>query len=293
MIGPPAFPSQPPPAPPAKEQATRPMTGFGAALWVSLATLAFMWLAALLVSLREETMRDQAVLVMCQAAAYLLVLFGILRVHAPEQSIRAFVGLRATHPGFYPLALVMGAAGAVPATWLLMRLDQYFPKDAAQTFNFSDLFYEATMSRRIAMAVAIVIVGPVIEELFFRGAILGPLARRQRSVAAIAMSALLFAFVHPEPRSMPPIFLMGLLLGYLRASTGSILPSIAMHVGFNLVPFIELFSEASAPPHVEGESIPLWLLLTGTAITLVTLALTVLVAKQSRAADQARTLDRA
>ncbi len=286
MFGPPALPSQPPP--PKEADTSRPMSFFGAALWVTLATLAFMWLAALLVSIREATMTDHVVLVVAQGCAYLLVLFGILRVHAPEQSIREVVGLRATHPGFYPLSFVLGAASAVPATWLLMRIEQRFPSDAARAHEFSELFYEASMGRRVAMAVAIVVVGPIVEELLFRGAIFGPLARRQRAGAVVAMTAVYFAFVHPEPRSMPPIFLVGLLLGFMRAASGSLVPAILLHAGFNFVPFIELFGAPEPARNGEDEAIPAAVLFAGTAVTAVALAASVLLANKSSVAQAAR-----
>src|SRR5260221_5504985 len=104
MLGPPAFPSQPPPP---REDAVRPMSFVAASLWVLGAFIGFLMVAQLLVGLREETLHDEAVLTACQAVAYLLTLFAILRVYGPDKPIRAFVGLRATHPGVYAIGIAL------------------------------------------------------------------------------------------------------------------------------------------------------------------------------------------
>jgi membrane protease YdiL (CAAX protease family) len=52
-------------------------------------------------------------------------------------------------------------------------------------------------------------------------------------------SALLFACVHSWPTSVP-LFLLGLLLGWLAYRTQSLIPSITLHVLFNLSSCVEL-----------------------------------------------------
>jgi membrane protease YdiL (CAAX protease family) len=55
---------------------------------------------------------------------------------------------------------------------------------------------------------------------------------------------------------MAPIFLLGILLGYLRSSSGSLLPPILLHMGFNAVPFFDLFgSERPAAGQEPGDDV--------------------------------------
>jgi len=86
----------------------------------------------------------------------------------------------------------------------------------------------------------IAILGPIAEEIVFRGAVLRELLKRSsdRHWSAIAISALLFALVHVNPAQMPHAFLMGLLLGWLYYRTDSIIPCIVFHVVNNTVAFV-------------------------------------------------------
>ena len=90
--------------------------------------------------------------------------------------------------------------------------------------------------------VAISIVGPVAEETFFRGFVIGGLRRRFGAIGALLLSALFFSLLHPPYTIFPIIFLLGALLGLLYLQTGSLWPGILMHGLFNTVAFIAQFA---------------------------------------------------
>src|SRR5205085_2022064 len=98
---------------------------------------------------------------------------------------------------------------------------------------WADRFFHASLRGQIAIALSMVLIGPLVEELLFRGALFGPLAKRHPLSTVIVASAGMFAFVHLEPRIIPPIFLLGLAMGGLRAMSGSLLPSLLFHFAFN------------------------------------------------------------
>ena len=77
---------------------------------------------------------------------------------------------------------------------------------------------------------------PIAEELFFRGALMGwMMLRRFPRWAVILLPALLFAVMHLNPMGMLQIFFLALLLGYLRWATGSLWPSVGLHICNNLL----------------------------------------------------------
>ena len=77
---------------------------------------------------------------------------------------------------------------------------------------------------------------PIAEELFFRGALMGwMMLRRFPRWTVILLPALLFAVMHLNPVGMLPIFFLALLLGYLRWATGSLWPSVGLHICNNLL----------------------------------------------------------
>lgn len=76
---------------------------------------------------------------------------------------------------------------------------------------------------------------PFTEELFFRGFVLRGLARRWGTVGAVAGSALVFSVFHLSPGVLLPVFVTGLLLGWLYHRTGSLWTCVAAHAGQNAI----------------------------------------------------------
>lgn len=75
----------------------------------------------------------------------------------------------------------------------------------------------------------------IVEELFCRGLALGVLRRVVGKHAAVAISATMFALLHVAVvLSMPYLFVFGLVVGYLRISSGTIWLPIAFHFLHNL-----------------------------------------------------------
>jgi membrane protease YdiL (CAAX protease family) len=264
------------------------MSAFAAAMWIVGATLGFLLLGSVLAGLREQAARDQTILVVCQACAYLMTLFGILRMYGPEKGIAEFVALRGTDVGFYPLALIGGASSAVWASWLLERIHRRFPPKEEQ-HRLVELFFESAMPGRIAMTAAIVVIGPIVEELLFRGAIFGPMSKRHRTSTVIVVCAALFALVHVQPTVMAPIFLLGLVMGYLRAASGSLIPPLLFHVSFNGTQMVDLFlSDGPPKPGAAPEDLPRWLTLSSLAAFALSSVAAIALAKYSRTALRAR-----
>lgn len=79
----------------------------------------------------------------------------------------------------------------------------------------------------------LVILGPLGEELVFRGMAYTALRRRSRKRALI-ITSLLFAIAHVQIIHFIPVFLTGLALAYIFEYTGSLVPSITLHAMINL-----------------------------------------------------------
>lgn len=81
---------------------------------------------------------------------------------------------------------------------------------------------------------SVAVVGPVAEELTFRGGLMGGLMKNGYSAkTAILASALIFGLIHANPVQIVFAGIVGLLLGWAYWRTGSLLPSILMHVANN------------------------------------------------------------
>ena len=75
--------------------------------------------------------------------------------------------------------------------------------------------------------------GPVVEELTFRGVGFGLLLERFGQTAAILLVGVAFGVWHGLVDALPILAAFGVGLAYLRSRTGSIFPTIALHVAFN------------------------------------------------------------
>jgi uncharacterized protein len=76
---------------------------------------------------------------------------------------------------------------------------------------------------------------PICEEIAFRGLLFGALEKRGWSAGpTVVVSAAAFAAFHLEPTRFPVLFVIGLVLGWVRAHTGSTRASMAAHMANNL-----------------------------------------------------------
>lgn len=83
-----------------------------------------------------------------------------------------------------------------------------------------------------ANVLAFAVVGPIVEELTFRG--LGfSLLQRFGQTAAVLLVGLAFGLWHGLVEALPILTALGIGLTYLRARTDSVYPSIVLHAGFN------------------------------------------------------------
>jgi membrane protease YdiL (CAAX protease family) len=80
--------------------------------------------------------------------------------------------------------------------------------------------------------VALAVIGPIVEELTFRG--LGfSLLERFGAWTAVLGIGVLFAIWHGLVEALPVLFVFGAGLAYLRSRTGSVYPGIVLHMLFN------------------------------------------------------------
>lgn len=87
------------------------------------------------------------------------------------------------------------------------------------------------LSRNVFGVLAICIAGPIMEEVLFRGAIMGHLLTIYKDPRkAIVISALVFGVIHGNPVQILFAFLIGLLFGVLYYRTKSLIPVIFAHV---------------------------------------------------------------
>jgi len=83
-----------------------------------------------------------------------------------------------------------------------------------------------------------VIIGPIHEELFFRGVIQRYLASKYSTRSSLIYTSIVFALVHIEPSLIISTFFLGIALGYISQKWNNIWYAIVLHMLINLQPFI-------------------------------------------------------
>lgn len=76
---------------------------------------------------------------------------------------------------------------------------------------------------------------PLFEEVLFRGLLLSWLRKHLRENLAVIAMAALFALEHGSFIVMPYAFMLGIIMGFVKLRTGSILNTLAMHSLHNLL----------------------------------------------------------
>ena len=108
------------------------------------------------------------------------------------------------------------------------------------------------LSQHIGVALLLgAVVAPVLEELLFRGVVLGGLLRNQRPWVAIGQSALLFGLIHFNPAQSVSAAGLGLLLGWLYYRTRSLGLCIVLHAINNGIGFAAMHWAPASWQHVD------------------------------------------
>jgi hypothetical protein len=161
--------------------------------------------------------------------AYAVVALYMILLLEVKYRTRFWAAIRWNWPGIAGISLVgLGA--------LMLGLDmlgKFLPMPKTTPF---DQFFERPMDAYLTAAFAITL-GPLMEELFFRGFMYPVLARRMGAFWGIVLTALPFGLIHyVQYRSWSAVFiivLVGVVLTTVRAVTKSVASSFLAHVGYN------------------------------------------------------------
>lgn len=152
--------------------------------------------------------------------------------------------------GFTPPANRLAYVGAVALAVILLMVSGPLTEVLAGKHpvqqNIDVMADQVSLGMRVPLAILVVCVAPVIEELVFRGVLLSGLASRMRVGWAILVSALIFGCAHlPDFQfawyPVPALVLLGLALGWLRVYTHSLWPSITLHATNNFIAMLAWF----------------------------------------------------
>ena len=206
--------------------------------WYLLASLVVGGGSYALLSYATSLSRVQEVIIAASFTNVGLLAFLRWKAGARWQPWPLWGQARAWHFAVLPVVVV--------AAQQVLSLLEFLHLPNSQDKNFTEL------SRNLGVALLVGAVAvPLLEELLFRGVILGGLLRSQRPWVAIGQSALLFGLIHFNPAQSVSAALLGLLLGWLYYRTRSLGLCIALHALNNGIGFAAMHWAPASWQHAE------------------------------------------
>jgi uncharacterized protein len=158
----------------------------------------------------------------------------------------ADVGLRPVGARWIAGAVVLGL-GSLPLLGLINFLVQMLAGGEARNPQI-EILAPIAMSWQGLLGLVILagVVGPIMEEIVFRGVFYGWLRARWGAPVGVTVSAAAFAAAHGIPLLLPALFVQGALFALVYERSGSLWPPIVMHGVFNVAMSLLLFGALAA-----------------------------------------------
>lgn len=182
------------------------------------------------------------------SVSYLYILLVVLVFTVVKYANRlSDLGLRPFKPGrVITLAVVWWLAiravvlvYSVVATTIAERFGARPPAELAS--RVPELFGSGAVGFLLACAVAILI-GPIVEEVYFRGFMYPAFKRALGTWPAIIVSGAIFGVFHVNPWLIFPTSLMGMAMAYLYEKEGSLAAPFFLHALNNLVSVVIVYT---------------------------------------------------
>ena len=189
----------------------------------------------------SQQQADAAINLAVSSNAYIITIISVflslavyaLILYSKKQDIEELLG-------FNKLATVP----IIRATLLGLSLSAIFSfilsvSSAIKIFpEYKYLIQTISTSNTILPLITAILVAPVFEELLFRGLILNELRNRFSLISAVLIQSLLFGLYQGNLLQLLFSFIAGIVFSFVYVWTKSLLPGIAMHIGFRVIGFL-------------------------------------------------------
>jgi membrane protease YdiL (CAAX protease family) len=172
------------------------------------------------------------------------VFLGLVWVIARGHPLREYLALRRPTSWWWAAGI---AVGLLIAVWLVGLLLQPFLDPGDEQNLIPEGWDRSRAGPFAANFVVVAFLGPIVEELLFRGAGYSLLERFGRWVAIFG-TAVAFALAHGLVEGFPLLIVFGAGLAFLRSRVDSIVPGILVHIAFNalvLLAAVRFFQESA------------------------------------------------
>lgn len=212
----------------------------GPSLWVVAALLALHQVALTIIhygivpSMGLDPHSAGAVSATIIFAAMLILLVVGLDVRAPGRLQAVLLTLPRWDAGTFGTMLAGLAIAQIPLGILALQGATIWQAGAGSNLEVGRALLASPAGESgFVLLVATVLIAPMIEELLYRGYLIGATIKRLPGVAAALVSALLFVTLHFEPANLVASFCLGLGAALCAVRTRSALPGLMIHIASN------------------------------------------------------------
>ncbi|HEX2672281.1 MAG TPA: CPBP family intramembrane glutamic endopeptidase [Polyangiaceae bacterium] len=221
-----------------------------ALLWTASATAALS-LALTLVVAALGRRADIVPLGLTQIGVYgaMLIAFAAWQ----KQPLSTLVPMQAASLRLCLLCAALGVLLQFPSTLLANAIEHFYPLPDEVLKHRLALITPRSIAHGVAIVSIVSILGPAIEEFFFRGALFGALRRGHSALVTLSVVSLCFVAAHLDLRLLVPLLPAAWSMAEVRERSQSIWPGLALHAGFNSLTLLGVFcglTPSGKPPPI-------------------------------------------
>jgi len=166
--------------------------------------------------------------------------FAAIMRSVTQKPFSAILKLKKFDPFYIPAALILGLSSRYPITLVSEQLLKVFP--VPDIMKESDIMGTALGDLSMSAAVFVIAVLPAFfEEFAFRGVFLSIMEKKFSKVPLILITGLMFGLMHMNIFTVFETGVLGVVLGLLTVSSGSVFPAVIMHFTNNAFSVILMF----------------------------------------------------
>lgn len=154
---------------------------------------------------------------------------AILFIYIHRGNARSFLFIKVAPFGFVVPAVILGVSMNLFSDAAI----RIIPFSESMISSYREAYSFLGEGNALIEFLAIAIGAPVVEEVFFRGSVLGALKRGMPTPAAVIVSSVLFGASHGTAISFIFTFILGVILALSLDTTRSMYVPIIIHITFN------------------------------------------------------------
>lgn len=214
--------------------------GFQRGWWLVLITIGVMFTAGVPFVFIEPEEGSFLASVCGELVLIIPVIVGLFMLfwEQPQGGVACSIGFRGFPAVLIPFVILIPMAAQSFAGFLLLPV-QSLLRFLFGGEDYSGLTDAENIQGFLGSFMLLCVLAPIFEEILCRG-VLMQLFKRYGVVSMLIFSSLGFAMLHLSMQSVIPLFFMGLVLGIIRLTSGSIFASMAAHSACNFYALVML-----------------------------------------------------